>query len=51
MAEIKIGRIMLGMCQTNCYFVYEEGKEDVIGSDDLDSAYIRDVLILFLYMM
>ena len=28
MAEIKIGRIMLGMCQTNCYFVYEEGKED-----------------------
>ena len=26
MADLKIGRLMMGICQTNCYFVYEEGK-------------------------
>ncbi len=46
MAEIKIGRIMLGMCQTNCYFVYEEGREDVIVFDPADKGeYIYDGLL------
>ena len=30
MAGLKIGRMMLGICQTNCYFVYKEGQNDVI---------------------
>lgn len=30
MANLKIGRMMLGICQTNCYFVYREGTKDVI---------------------
>ena len=33
MAEIKIGRMVLGVCQTNCYFVYREGSEEVIFFD------------------
>lgn len=33
---IKIGRIMMGVCQTNCYFLYEEGKKDVIFVDPAD---------------
>lgn len=33
MAGLKIGRMVLGMCQTNCYFVYEEGKNEVIFVD------------------
>lgn len=33
---IKIGRIMMGVCQTNCYFLYEEGKTDVIFVDPAD---------------
>lgn len=46
MAEIKIGRIMLGMCQTNCYFVYEEGKEEAIVFDPADRGeYIYDGLL------
>ncbi len=36
MAEIKIGRMMLGMCQTNCYFVYREGSKKVIFIDPAD---------------
>ena len=35
MAEIKIGRMVLGSCQTNCYFIYQEdelpGQGDEIG--------------------
>ncbi len=27
MADLKIGRIVLGMCQTNCYFVYKDDEE------------------------
>ncbi len=36
MAELKIGRIVLGICQTNCYFVYEEGCSNVILFDPPD---------------
>lgn len=46
MAELKIGRIMLGMCQTNCYFVYEEGRDDAIVFDPADRGeYIYDGLL------
>lgn len=38
MAEIKIGRITLGVCQTNCYFVYEAGKKEVLVFDPADKG-------------
>ena len=38
MANLKIGRIVLGMCQTNCYFVYEEGKKDALVFDPADKG-------------
>lgn len=38
MADIKIGRIVLGVCQTNCYFVYEEGKQETIVFDPADKG-------------
>ena len=38
MAKLKIGRIMLGMCQTNCYFVYEEGKHKALVFDPADKG-------------
>ncbi len=45
MADLKIGRLMMGICQTNCYFVYEEGKSEVIFIDPADKgAYIYDAL-------
>ena len=45
MANLKIGRLMLGMCQTNCYFIYEEGKSEVIFIDPADKGeYIFEVL-------
>lgn len=36
MADIKIGRMVLSMCQTNCYFVYKEGCKDAIVIDPAD---------------
>ncbi len=33
---MKIGRIVLGVCQTNCYFLYEEDKKEVIVVDPAD---------------
>lgn len=33
---MKIGRIVMGVCQTNCYFLYEEGKKEVIVVDPAD---------------
>lgn len=36
MAELKIGKITMGMAQTNCYFVYEEGKTEVLFFDPAD---------------
>lgn len=38
MGNLKIGRIVLGMCQTNCYFVYEEGKSQVMLFDPADKG-------------
>ncbi len=36
MADLKIGKITLGICQTNCYFVYEEGKKEALVFDPAD---------------
>lgn len=45
MADLKIGRMMLGICQTNCYFVYREGQTDVILFDPADRGdYIYETL-------
>lgn len=45
MAGLKIGRIVLGVCQTNCYFVYEEGDNRAIVFDPADKGgYIYDKL-------
>lgn len=45
MSNLKIGRMMLGVCQTNCYFVYREGANDVIFFDPADRGdYIYEAL-------
>ena len=45
MGNLKIGRLMLGICQTNCYFVYREGSKDVIFFDSADKGdYIYETL-------
>ncbi len=45
MGNLKIGRLMLGICQTNCYFVYREGAKDVIFFDPADKGdYIYETL-------
>lgn len=36
MGEIKIGKITLGVCQTNTYFIYREGSSDIIVFDPAD---------------
>lgn len=38
MAEIKIGRMVLSMCQTNCYFLYREGEQEAIVVDPADKG-------------
>lgn len=38
MAEIKIGRMVLGVCQTNCYFLYRDGEQDCIVVDPADQG-------------
>jgi len=38
MAEIKIGRMVLGVCQTNAYFLYHEGHDEVIFIDPPDKG-------------
>lgn len=38
MAELKIGRIVLGVCQTNCYFVYKEGSNQALVFDPADKG-------------
>ncbi len=38
MGEIKIGRMVLGVCQTNCYFLYREGEQDAIVVDPADKG-------------
>ena len=37
---IKIGRIVMGVCQTNCYFLYKEGSKDVIFVDPADHGEV-----------
>lgn len=45
MSEIKIGRMILGVCQTNCYFLYREGAQECIVADPGDKgAGIYDAL-------
>ena len=45
MSDIKIGKMILSSFGTNCYFVYREGKEDVIFFDPGDQGgYIYDKL-------
>lgn len=45
MGDLKIGKITLGMCQTNCYFVYKQGSNKVVFFDPADSGkYICDKL-------
>ena len=36
MAELKIGKITLGSCQTNCYFVYKADSKNVLVFDPAD---------------
>ena len=33
---IKIGRMVLGVCGTNCYFIYREGCNKVVFVDPAD---------------
>ncbi|MCQ2520106.1 MAG: MBL fold metallo-hydrolase [Lachnospiraceae bacterium] len=45
MSDIKIGRIPLGMYQTNCYFVYREDLREAVIFDPADSGdYIYKAL-------
>lgn len=36
MKKLKIGSITMGVCQTNCYFIYQEGTGEVIFVDPAD---------------
>lgn len=38
MADVKIGRIVLGMYGTNCYFAYKEGSNQAVLIDPADSG-------------
>ena len=38
MGEIKIGRMMMGVCQTNCYFLYRDGEHETIVVDPADKG-------------
>lgn len=45
MSEIKIGKMILSVCQTNCYFLYREGAQECIVVDPGDQgAGIYDAL-------
>ncbi len=45
MSDIKIGRIPLGMYQTNCYFVYDDQLKEAVIFDPADSGeYIYKAL-------
>ena len=42
---VKIGKITLGMCQTNCFFLYQEDSKKVVLIDPADQGkYIHDKL-------
>lgn len=38
MSELKIGRTTLGVCSTNCYFIYREKETDIIVIDPADKG-------------
>lgn len=38
MVDLKIGRITMGSCATNCYFVYREGEKQVLFFDPADQG-------------
>ena len=38
MSDVKIGRMVLGGYQTNCYFLYRDGSQDVVVVDPGDSG-------------
>lgn len=38
MTNLKIGRMTIGVCATNCYFLYEEGKNQAIVVDPADQG-------------
>ena len=38
MSEIKIGRMVMGVCQTNCYFMYREGEKECVVVDPADKG-------------
>lgn len=38
MSELKIGRMVLGVCQTNCYFLYRSGSAEAIVVDPADQG-------------
>ncbi len=38
MSEIKIGRMVMGVCQTNCYFLYRDGEQEAIVVDPADKG-------------
>lgn len=38
MAQLKIGRMVLGVCTTNCYFLYREGEQDAIVVDPANNG-------------
>lgn len=40
MADIRIGRMVLGVCQTNCYFIYREGSTEDNGGAKRDAIVI-----------
>lgn len=45
MSELKIGRITLGICSTNCYFVYRADSQEIIVIDPADKGqYLFDKL-------
>ena len=45
MAELKIGVMIIGAVQTNCYYVYREGEKDVLFFDPADRGdYIYQTL-------
>jgi len=45
MSDLKIGRLVLSVCSTNCYFVYHEGQNRVIVFDPADQGeYIYNAL-------
>ena len=45
MGNLKVGRLMIGICQTNCYLVYKEGEKDAVLFDPADKGdYIYEAL-------